>query len=426
MLRQLVGSSTTTPGRLRLARTALVLGLLVSGAVGVYTADDRADAAREIAGPVQQLSADATELYRSLADADTTVAREFLSGETAAAAHFRDPYDEDIALAARSLARAGTHASPDDMTADRIADITAALPVYAGIVEQARNRQDLPVVDDLQRASDLMQLTILHEAEELLRSQAERLDEEYERAVSAPVLALVLGAASLAGLVWLQVSLARRTKRVFNGPLVTLSTAAVVGALLWWAIASAFSHSYLEGSHVHSQSVTDALVPAQIAALQARGSESLALLARDGGSTEQEFDNRVQILARADGAGGALGAARQFSSDAQGRALVEAAIAKTRTYLAAHDEVRRLDDGGHYREAVDLAVGPDVAGAAETFSRLDDALAAAVAYERASFDSEIGRARGWLTGLLVGPGLLALVAVIGVAWGVNQRLRDYR
>ncbi|MGH4022139.1 MAG: hypothetical protein ACRDT0_23480, partial [Pseudonocardiaceae bacterium] len=421
-----VGGWSTTPGKFRVARAALVLAVLVSGAAGGYAANVHTEAAREIAVRAGPLSAVATELYRSLADADATAMSGFLSAGVAPTV-FRDEYDEDIAQAAAGLASAATQNGEQGVTANRIADIGAQLPVYTGLVEQARanNRQGLPVgVAYLRAASELMRSTVLPEAEALQRSEAQRLDDEYERAGSMPVVALLLCAASLAGLIWAQVFLYRRTRRVFNVGLV-VSTMAVVGTLLWWTVAGTIYYGYLEGSRRHSQSVTDALGPAQIAALQARAGESLTLVASDGGSAgEQDFSARVQRLARNDGAGGALGAARRLASDDRGRVLVEAAIVEARAYVGAHEQVRRLDERGRYAEAVASAVGAETMSAA-AFRRLDAALAAAVEHERAEFTGDIGRAGGWLAGTVVGTVLLALAAALGVVWGIGQRLKEY-
>ncbi len=134
----------------------------------------------------------------------------------------------------------------------------------------------------------------------------------------------------------------------------------------------------------------------------------------------------MQQLARNGGAGGALGAARQLASDPQGRALVQAAIGDASGYAAAHQEVRRLDDAGNYTKAVDAAVHTQQASAAAAFDRLAAALQAAVGYERRAFSRDIDRARDWLIGLPTGIGTLALIAAVGVALGVRQRLEEYR
>jgi len=407
----------------------LVLGVLLSGGVGAYAADVRADATRDIAERIEPLNADVTTLYRSLAAADATVTSGFLSGSLEPS-EVRARYDGQVAEATSRLAQAGAQAGEDLVTADRIADIAAQLPVYTGLIERARanNRQGLPLgVAYLRRASELMQSSILPEAEELQGRQAARLDEAYRRAGSPPVLALAACAVSLAGLIGAQLFLFQRTHRIFNIGLVT-ATGTVLVSLLWWTVTGVTSAGYLQSSRGHSQSVSDALGPAQIAALQARATESLSLVARNGAATENDFDAQLQLLARDEGAGGALGAAQRFATEEntnqEGEELVETAIGAALGYQEAHKEVvRRLGEGGEYRQAVDATLRGDPAS---TFDRLGSALAAAVDHERAEFKGDIARAQRWPTGLAVGTGGLALAAAVGVALGIRRRLEEYR
>jgi hypothetical protein len=423
---RLIADWDTTPGKLRLTRVVLVIGIVLAGVVGVVAANDRVDTTRDIAERLEPLNANVTTLYQSLADADATVAAGFLSGGVEPGA-VRARYDRDIVAATASLAQAGTQASGELVTANQIADIITQLPVYTGLVERARanNRQGLAVgATYLRRASELMRSSILPEAAELQRRQASRLADAYQRAGSVPVVALAACGASVAGLIWVQIFLFKRTHRVVNIGLVVASGAVLAG-LLWWTAAGTASAGSLARSVGHSRSVSDALAPAQIAALQARAVESLGLVTRDGGS-EPDFDARMQQLARNGGAGGALGAAKQFATDPEGRTLVQAAVDNARGYAAAHQEVRRLDDVGEYTKAVDAAVGTHQASAAAAFDRLATTLRTAVEYERGAFGKDIDRARGWLTGLPIGIGVLALIAAVGVAMGVRQRLEEYR
>lgn len=418
----------TTPGKLRVAQIVLMLGVLLAGGIGVSAAIARVNTTRDIAEQLEPLNATVTTLYRSLADADATAAAGYLSGGVETP-EIQALYSSDLAAATESLAQAGTKAEGEAVTVKRITDITAQLPVYTGLVERARanNREGFVVgVSYLRRASELMQNSILPEAAELQQRQAMRLDDAYQRAGPALVVALAAGGVSLAGLVWAQVFLFRRTHRIMNIGLVVASAAVLTG-LLWWTVTGVASATSLAGALGHSRSVSDALAPAQIAALQARAFESLELVDRNGGAIEPEFEARMQELARNNGAGGALGAAQQFATDQRSKALVRAAIDDARSYDRAHQTVRGLDDAGEYTEAVALAVNThQQASAAMAFDRLTATLKTAIEYEHGAFTKDMERARGWLTGLPVGTGALALVSVAGVAWGVQQRLSEYR
>jgi hypothetical protein len=415
------------PGKLRVAQVVLVMGVALAGAVAVYAAIAQVNTTVDIAEHIEPLNHNVTTLYRSLADADATVAAGYLSGGVEPT-EMQIRYGRDIVAATTNLAQAGTQTGGELVTGKRIADITTELPIYTGLVERARvnNRQGLAVgVAYLRRASDQMQDSILPAAEELQRRQAARLDDAYHRVGSVLYIALAACLVSLAGLIWAQVFLFQRTHRVFNVGLVAASVAVLAG-LVWWTVAGMVSANSLARALGHSRSVSDALAPAQIAALRARAVESLELVTRTAGPNEPDFDAEMQLLDRDNGAGGALGAARQFATDQQGEALVQAALADARDYAAAHREVRRLDDAGDYPKAVAAAVQTNQAGAAAAFDRLDLALTAAVGHEREVFTSEIGRAHRSLTGLSIGTGVLTFVAVVGVALGVRQRLEEYR
>lgn len=423
---RLIADSSTTPGKLQIARIVLVVGIVLAGVVGVVTANNRMHTTGDIAERLEPLNANVTNLYQSLADADATVAAGFLSGGVEPQ-EVRARYDHDIRMATASLAQAGTQAGEELVTANRIADITTELPVYTGLVERARanNRQGLAVgAAYLRRASELMQSSILPEAAELQRRQASRLKDAYQRAGAVPVVALAACGATLTGLIWVQVFLYRRTHRIVNIGLV-MASGAVLAGLVWWTVAGMVSAGSVERSLGHSRSVFHALAPAQILALQARAAESLGLITRNDGSAP-DFDARMQMLARNRGAGGALGAAMQLATDPEGRALVQTAIDGARGYAAAHEEVRRLDDAGNYTMAIDAAVGTHQASASTAFDRLAVALQTTVEYERGAVGRDIDRARSWLTGLPIGIGTLALIAAAGVALGVQQRLEEYR
>lgn len=416
-----------TPTQLRCARAGLVLVCLLSGAANVYGARDRQDIANEIDSRTEPLTADSIEVYRTMADADATVASEFVKGGLISE-EARERYDENIVRSAASLASAGAQAGGKDLSANRIADITTQLPFYTGLVEQARAHKSLgsaAASKHLRQASDQLQSTILHQAEALQRDQSERLDDQYQRARSVPKAILTLGLMTIAALLLVQVLVFRETKRVFNIGLVA-STGALVIALLWLVVALSVAQRDLERSQRHNQMFTDALGLAQIATLQARASELLGLQAPDGTSYENDFLARMQRLARDDGAGGALGAARKFASGPASHVRVDQALAATRAWRSAHKEIQELKDAGQLPEAVASAVDDNRAGAGRAFNQLEAILTRSIAAERSEFRSEIDTAQARLTGLVPGLAFLALASAAGVALGLGQRIAEYR
>lgn len=111
----------------------------------------------------------------------------------------------------------------------------------------------------------------------LQRYESQNLNEQYARARAVPQGLLALGIVTLAGLASMQFFLARKTRRLFNVGLLAATAAVTIGCV-WWTLAVRASNEDLERSRRHSQSVTDALGQAQIAAFQARPNEMLALI----------------------------------------------------------------------------------------------------------------------------------------------------
>lgn len=426
-LRRLRRGLDRTPGKLRAARALVVAALLVTFLVGVSAALERVAVIHRIQTRTEPLSADVIQVYRLLADADATVAGEFLqAGEDLPEARSR--YDEDLREAAIRLAHAGTLAGEPSLRTRRIAEIAAQLPVYAALVERARTERELrqPSGQFLQQASDLMRSTILRLSDTLQRTESANLDAQYREARSVPGTVLAFGLAGLVTLALLQLLLFRRTKRIVNVGLL-LATAGLVGAALWWAAALSATSSHLEAARDHSQAVTDGLGEAQIAARQARSSELLALVP-GAGESRQNFVDKMDVLVRPDPggrAGGALGATLQFAGTAKERDAVALAVGDANAWLEAHAKVLALIDGNRAAEAVVMAIDSP-SGSAPAFNALDKKLTEAIDDHDAKFRVDIDQATKALSGFVIGTGLLGLAAAAVAAWGITLRLEEYR
>ncbi|MGH3753811.1 MAG: hypothetical protein ACRDRP_14150 [Pseudonocardiaceae bacterium] len=419
---RMLQAGSTTPERLRRVAAGLVVGCLVTAVVSFLGGLSRTDAVRDSGTRIAALTADAAELYRSLADADATVTSGYVSGGLEPAP-VRARYDADIARAADLVVRAAGRLPAGDPAAVPVAAIGVQLPVYTGLVETARahNRQCLPLGQSyLDSASRLMRATILPAAENLRQLQTAALAAAYQRGGAIPFAIVLIGAAVLAGVVDHAVLERRRTNRVVNTGLLAAG-AALVAALLWWVVAVAVAGDRLDGARRHGAAAT-ALDRARIAVLQARSNESLVLVARGGGgSSEQGFTTQVE---RVLGDGGLLADAERNAPDSAVR--IEAVRTALVSWRDAHRRVRELDDGGQYRPAVDSVTGADPAGSGAAFGRLDAALANAIDVERRAFTVEVGRADSALTGLTAGPAVLALLAAGAVTAGIGWRVGEYR
>src|SRR5262249_1652028 len=161
------------------------------------------------------LAVQAQQLYRSLSDADASAASAFLSGGVEPA-QLRARYQSDIAAAGAALAVAatGTHSRQPPAPPP-----SARLPVCPGLGGTARtfNRLGRPVgAAYLREASALMRAQLLPAAQRLYQLATDRLGTERGGAAAVPWLVILLGLATLAGLVWAQLWLSRRTHRTLN------------------------------------------------------------------------------------------------------------------------------------------------------------------------------------------------------------------
>src|SRR5438034_1769482 len=175
----------STPGRLTALMLLLaVLGLLAgtAGVVGVMQRSARVDGVRNGSGP---LTVQAQQLYRSLSDADATVAAAFLSNGIEPAA-LRQRYQDDIAAASAALSAVTAGAGTDR---DSVARLAAQLPVYTGLIDTARtyNRLGRPLgAAYLREASGLMRTELLPAAQRLYAAETGQLRADRTGGASFP------------------------------------------------------------------------------------------------------------------------------------------------------------------------------------------------------------------------------------------------
>ncbi|MCW2527852.1 MAG: hypothetical protein JWM76_2712 [Pseudonocardiales bacterium] len=215
-------------------------------------------------------------------------------------------------------------------------------------------------------------------------------------------------------LVLVQVWLTRRTRRVFNLPLV-IATALVV--IVGVAVAGTMLWSQNKANTARSGAYFDTLElgSARVDAFDAKSAESLTLIARGSG---QEYQARYAGLAADTKA-----ILADFTSRNRGDGTVETAFL---AYDKAHVTIRGLDDTGNYQSAVDLATGSDAKGSNALFKEFDSASAIALDSRSNQLRDQLDSARSPLT-FLAWIALLAGILAAIAAWrGISNRLREYR
>ncbi|MEV4611946.1 hypothetical protein AB0K43_05005 [Kitasatospora sp. NPDC049258] len=419
------------PGRLRLAGAALAALVLLFGAVTAWQVTTRAAAAGQVATGSGPLSQDAAEIYRSLADADTTAASGFLLAGNEPAA-VRQRYQDDLATASRLLAQAAARASASAEAQRWISELNQQVPQYAGLVETARanDRQGLPLGGAyLRYASTLMQETMLPNAQRLVTAESGQLDDDYAQAESAPWGAFALGLLALAALGWYQLRLFGRTNRVFNPGLVG-ATAALLAALVWLLAGGLVAGDSLAESRTAGTEPLRALDQARTEALQAHAAENLDLVAR--GSSDKYSTRWSEVTGALGGAkdgadrGGSLARAERLAPRDAAGPLAEARK-QFATWSERHRQAADKASAGDYDAALQGTVGAGKNDTAEaSFAALEQQLGQAATVERARFKASADGVDGVLEVLAVGAVVLAVLSAAGVVRGVGRRLADYR
>ena len=425
-------AATTEPGRLRIIGAVLALLVVAFGAVTAWQMSDRSAAADDVLHSSQPLSADAADIYRSLADANTAASSGFLAGGQEPA-ETRDRYEKDIRTAAAKLVTAAANSDPDSPSTAAISKLNKLLPQYKGLIERARanNRQGFPLGGAyLRYANETMQKQMLPAAEDLYKKENERLRSDYDSATPYPWAAIGLGVVALGALAWAQRRNYRRTNRVLNHGLVAATTASAV-VLLWLVVGHSVARAGLDESYDHGVRSLNVLHDARIASLKARGNENLTLVSRGAETVEVkgvpkdafdvDYQNQMKTLATK------LGDAAKLADDSTGKRPVQAAGDNMRVWQDRHKDAREQDDAGNYQGALDKVIGSaQDKPTRECFDNVDKELQSALTHEQAEFKQAATDGRGAMTGLPVGAAVLAVLGAAGAVLGIGRRLSEYR
>ena len=223
-------SRRTTPVQLRVAAVSIAILSLVTGLVAALAVSERQSATSSAWQSSEPLLVTAQNVDTSLSDADTTAAAAFLQGRLEPAA-LQSRYQTDLAQASSDLAAAAQEAGSDPTLATSLRTLSTALPVYAGIVQQANfneRQASYPLAAAyLAEANNLMRTTMLPAAALVYGTEVRRLQGDQNQAVSPwlAALALIATVGLLLALVLAQRSLSRRFRRTWN---VLLAAATVV------------------------------------------------------------------------------------------------------------------------------------------------------------------------------------------------------
>lgn len=407
------GGLSRTPGKLRLAMALAILASLLIGAIGLIGGLRQSallGAASERTDQIVSL----LDARGSLVSADSTATNAFLVGGLEPAA-LRADYDAALHAGAVDLTLLAGRAV--DSTG-RLGDASGALASYAGLVEQARanNRQGFPVgAAYLDQASRTLASDVLVPIDIVVVETADASAAAFNtvRGMAGLGVVMLLGLGVLIGI---QVWLARRTRRVLNPPMVAGTLVAGIAAVVGMV---SFTSAANQATEVREGSYRATLATSQALSLvgEARSDEAFALIRRgNGASYEESFAVAVE-QARAD---------LERASTASPTRVVPDPLTLLDEWVAAHAEIRALDDGGDWDGAVALATSLDPDAPSARYTAFVEAATEQVAADSASTRTALGSARigGALTGWTIA---IAAVLCAVLSWrGLARRLEEYR
>ena len=402
-----IAKGGSTPARLRAWMVATVVVAVLFGVLGAIGVGRRDSSLHEADAASQQLLA-VQDVHVRLVHADSIARENYLRGGIEDGAK-RATYESELATVSDGLVAVGNKVLPNE--AAKLAEVSAQLSRYSGLVEQARanNRQGYPVgAAYLRTANELSQAMVvgLRDVQSSLRHQ---VNDDLDRADKAgawlhltgwPLLILVV-----VGGGWV----AYRFRRLVNVP---LAVAGVLMLLMMFVGGSwqASSMSDAETATGSALQAADLVAQARSSAFEAHAQESSTLIARGSGGDDSAWQ------ASSAGVGEALGHLCSIGGDCS---LVNTYGA----YSDAHAAVRSADDGGDW----DGARSDSLDGvAAVTFTEFDTASGSMAASLGAHASAEMSAASGGLSGLRTVVFLAGLLCAALVLVGYGQRLREYR
>lgn len=416
--------ATSTPARLSLLRAVIIVLALVFAVGGAFGVNRRANAIDDVRSSAAQLLA-LQDIRVRVVHADAIASSSYLVGGQEDPAQ-RTAYLDEIAKAGDGLVAVSAAATPADLV--QLSDAGRLLGSYVGLVEQARanNRQGFPVGAAYQRqANGLVSNTdaetpdIVSSLRSVEASQRDQINAGLSTAHRAGAWLQLFGWLLVAALVVGSVWLARTFRRLINIPI------AIAGVLLLLLL--------LIGGSTQAGAVSDAdaavngplagaddAAQARAAAFEARSQEALTLINRGNGAANEanwQTGNSIVLQALDRPLGGAASQSTR-AADAYG------------SYSDAHVEIRALDDGGNWDQAVAASLGrqptstgTNAVAAFNDFDQIIEEIARTEGSGAAQLLSDAAAPLRKLRNIVFVAGLViaALAAV-----GCGQRLREYR
>lgn len=398
----------TTPGVVVLIAVVVAALCVAAGLVCAAALNERIDDQKAVLNRLEPFAYAAQNLYAASSAADAAAATVFLSGGTQTPL-MRARYQQALAAAAGALADA-TAGAADTETRTTLAEVSAQLTTYTGLVEAARanNIQGFPVGSAyLREASSAMQTALLPRAESVYVADLARVDEVQRRIGTLPMAGLVLLLATFAAIGVGSAVLVRRTNRWFNRGLVT--AAAIVLFVMGGVVGAVrLAADDIERARAQGTARFGQLAEARILAQQARTEETLQLISRgDITASEAAFYSRIDKLRTLVGT--------------ESPAVREAVDA----WVASHRRQVEVYRSGDYPAAVDQALGIDRGASGAQFAGVESTLRDAIEQSRGTMREYVSGAGRYLQWAPTAALMLTVVASSVAVAGLWPRFKEF-
>jgi hypothetical protein len=417
-------ASTSTPARLAIVRAMLLVLAVVFAVGGAYGINHRANAIDDVRNASSQLLA-LQDIRVRIVHADAIASSSYLRSGLEDPAQ-RVAYLDEIGKAGDGLVAVSASANAADLV--QLSEASRLLGSYVGLVEQARanNRQGFPVGATYQRQANAIVSNndpdtpdIVSSLQAVEASQRDQINHSLATAHRAGLWMQLTGWLLLIALVLVSWWMSRRFRRILNIP---IAAAAVVLFLLLVIGGSIQAGSVSDtddavGTQLES---ADNAGQARAAGFEARSQEALTLINRgNGAANEANWQVQNDIVQQV--------FVKQLGSD---ESLSNGAIDSYNDYATGHVEIRTLDNGGNWDDAVAVSLGQTATTngtkVPEVFDDFDQNIGQIVIGEGSAASSLLADAVSPLRSLRNVVFVAGLVVAVLAALGCGQRLREYR
>jgi hypothetical protein len=330
---------------------------------------------------------------------------------------------------------------------DPIRTMQLGMGSYEQQIQHARDLHEtsLPgAVTAYRQAATEMDATLLPAAEALDHANNSVLERTYAgeatRSSATRLFVILAGALAAFALIGIQIYLSQKFRRTLN-PMLLAATLLLLALVAFTTASLTIGQEQMQVADEDAFASIHTLWRAQAAANQAQSEEDRMLFDPASATTSRRaFLDLADAIVKppanispelllklvhtgtpVDGLQGYLAQAVNQGHLPGQRGKIEDVLADWEQVLARDAQVRRLEQAGQHRQAIELDLGEETAA----FARLDQALDGTLAIEQAAFDASVAKSFSALRGMEIEAALATALIAALIFWGFAARIREY-